>query len=130
MLVVNRARMQPARLMRAPAAMMILRPCLSERLPTTRRDAKAVRAKQQMMIPVTVEGSPAFSTRIATPLCTPFAVIDPQKVTTIMTSGIALAPVLQAILAVLLFVLAIVLAVKGVKTIVATAKKQKAAKAE
>ena len=53
-----------------------------------------------------------------------------QKVTTIMTSGIALAPVLQAILAVLLFVLAIVLAVKGVKTIVATAKKQKAAKAE
>ena len=31
---------------------------------------------------------------------------------------------------VLLFVLAIVLAVKGVKTIVATAKKQKAAKAE
>lgn len=47
-----------------------------------------------------------------------------------MTSGIALAPVLQAILAVLLFVLAIVLAVKGVKTIVATAKKQKASSAE
>ena len=61
---------------------------------------------------------------------TSLAITFYQKVTTIMTSGIALAPVLQAILAVLLFVLAIVLAVKGVKTIVATAKKQKAAKAE
>lgn len=61
---------------------------------------------------------------------TSLAITFYQKVTTIMTSGIALAPVLQAILAVLLFALAIVLAVKGVKTIVATAKKQKAAKAE
>lgn len=48
---------------------------------------------------------------------TSLAITFYQKVTTIMTSGIALAPVLQAILAVLLFVLAIVLAVKGVKTI-------------
>ena len=61
---------------------------------------------------------------------TSLAITFYQKVTAIMTSGIALAPVLQAILAVLLFVLAIVLAVKGVKTIAATAKKQKAAKAE
>ena len=61
---------------------------------------------------------------------TSLAITFYQKVTTIMTSGIALAPVLQAILAVLLFVLAIVLAVKGVKTIVATAKKQKASSAE
>ena len=61
---------------------------------------------------------------------TSLAITFYQKVTTIMTSGIALAPVLQAILAVLLFVLAIVLAVKGVKTIVATAKKRKASSAE
>ena len=61
---------------------------------------------------------------------TSLAITFYQKVTAIMTGGIALAPVLQAILAVLLFVLAIVLAVKGVKTIVATAKKQKAPSAE
>ena len=61
---------------------------------------------------------------------TSLAITFYQKVTAIMTGGIALAPVLQALLAVLLFVLAIVLAVKGVKTIVATAKKQKAPSAE
>ena len=61
---------------------------------------------------------------------TSLAITFYQKVTAIATGGIALAPVLQAILAVLLFVLAIVLAVKGVKTIVATSKKQKAAKVE
>ena len=44
-----------------------------------------------------------------------------QKMLLIMKGGDIFAPAVQALLAVLLFVLAVVLAVKGVKTIVATA---------
>ena len=47
------------------------------------------------------------------------------KVSAIMTSGVALAPVVQLLLAILLFVLAIVLAVKAIKHIASTAKAQK-----
>lgn len=43
-----------------------------------------------------------------------------------MKGGDTFAPAVQALLAVLLFVLAVVLAVKGVKTIVATAKRNAA----
>ena len=46
-----------------------------------------------------------------------------QKTLLIMKGGDIFAPAVQALLAVLLFVLAVVLAVKGVKTIVATAKR-------
>ena len=49
-----------------------------------------------------------------------------QKMLLIMKGGDIFAPVVQAILAVLLFVLAVVLAVKGVKTIVATVKRNAA----
>ena len=72
----------------------------------------------------------AFCPAVSQSSMTSLAITFYQKVTAIMTGGIALAPVLQALLAVLLFVLAIVLAVKGVKTIAATAKKQKASKVE
>lgn len=49
-----------------------------------------------------------------------------QKTLLIMKGGDIFAPAVQALLAVLLFVLAVVLAVKGVKTIVATAKRNAA----
>lgn len=49
-----------------------------------------------------------------------------QKMLLIMKGGDIFAPAVQAILAVLLFVLAVVLAVKGVKTIVATVKRNAA----
>ena len=49
-----------------------------------------------------------------------------QKTLLIMKGGDTFAPAVQALLAVLLFVLAVVLAVKGVKTIVATAKRNAA----
>ena len=49
-----------------------------------------------------------------------------QKMLLIMKGGDIFAPAVQALLAVLLFVLAVVLAVKGVKTIVATAKRNAA----
>lgn len=49
-----------------------------------------------------------------------------QKMLLIMKGGDIFAPAVQALLAVLLFVLAVVLAVKGVKTIVATVKRNAA----
>ena len=49
-----------------------------------------------------------------------------QKTLLIMKGGDIFAPAVQALLAVLLFVLAVVLAVKGVKTIVATANRNAA----
>ena len=56
---------------------------------------------------------------------TSLALTAQAKVSAIMTSGVALAPVVQLLLAVLLFVLAIVLAVKAIKHIASTAKAQK-----
>ena len=56
---------------------------------------------------------------------TSLALTAQAKVSAIMTSGVALAPVVQLLLAILLFVLAIVLAVKAIKHIASTAKAQK-----
>ncbi len=56
---------------------------------------------------------------------TSLALTAQAKVSAIMTSGAALAPVVQLLLAILLFVLAIVLAVKAIKHIASTAKAQK-----
>ena len=56
---------------------------------------------------------------------TSLALTAQAKVSVIMTSGVALAPVVQLLLAILLFVLAIVLAVKAIKHIASTAKAQK-----